>query len=249
MHLRGRAPAPRELINTPGVLPPLLARTIAETAGPDGTVRLLEAGCGQRWNLEVPDVELRITGIDLDAEALEIRRALEGDLEDYIVGDIRTTPIPTGAFDAVYCSFLLEHVEGAEGALDRLVTALRPGGRLILKIPDGRSVYGFASKYVPFRFHVAYKRYVEGFKDAGKPGHAPYPVVYDPVVSLEGLRRYADEHGLRIVMEAGLNTNVKLTFGRAAPAVEASLRGVALLSGRRLTATHNDLAVVLEVPG
>jgi 2-polyprenyl-3-methyl-5-hydroxy-6-metoxy-1,4-benzoquinol methylase len=122
---------------------------------------------------------LRITGVDYDAEALQIRRERQQDLAEAIVGDLRTVELPAGHFDVAYCAFVLEHVEGAELVLDRLLAALRPGGRLIVLVPNARSVYGWAARTFPFWAAVAYKKYVEGFADAGKPGHAPYPVVYE----------------------------------------------------------------------
>jgi SAM-dependent methyltransferase len=179
---------------------------------------------------------------------MQLRLEREGDLDEWIVGDLRTVELPAGAFDTAYCSYLLEHVSGAQRVLDRLIATLRPGGRLIVRVPDGDSVYGWAAKHAPIRIQVAYKRWIEGFPDAGKPGHAPYPVVYDPVVSLRGLRRFADSRGLRVVAEAGSNTYVTGVFKRAAPVAQAALNAVAGASRGRLTATHNNLAVVFEVP-
>jgi SAM-dependent methyltransferase len=243
-----RVPVPERVFEQPGLMQEMLSEAIRATAR-DGTVRLLEAGCGQRWDIAVPGVTLKITGVDLDADAMQLRLEREGDLEEWIVGDLRTVSLPPGQFDIVYCSYLLEHVAGAEQVLDRLIAALRPGGRLLVRVPDGDSVYGWAAKHAPFRLQVAYKRWIEGNPDAGKPGHAPYPVVYDPVVSLDGLRRYAQARGLRVVAEAGSNTYVTHVFKRAAPIAQAALNSVAAVSRGRLTATHNNLAVVLEVPG
>jgi len=44
-----------------------------------------------------------------------------------------------------------------------------------------------------------------GFRDAGKAGHAPYPKVYDRVVSLEGIRKYAQSRQLAILDEYGVD--------------------------------------------
>ena len=77
-----------------------------------------------------------------------------------------------------------------------MVAALRPGGRLILRVPDGKSVFGWLAKHTPHVTHVWFKKYVERFPDAGKPGHAPYPTVYDDVVSAEGLREWARRSGV-----------------------------------------------------
>jgi SAM-dependent methyltransferase len=245
---RVHAPVPTRVLQRSGLMQEILADAIGATAQ-DGTVRLLEAGCGQRWDIDVPDVTLRITGVDLDADAMQLRLERVGDLEDWIVGDLRTVELPAGQFDVVYCSYLLEHIEGAEAVLDRLIAALRPGGRLVVRVPDGNSVYGWAAKHAPFRLQVAYKRWIEGYPDAGKPGHAPYPVVYDSVVCLQGMREYARTRGLQTVEEVGSNTYVAGTFKAAAPAVQTLLNAVAAASRGRLTATHNNLALVFEVAG
>jgi SAM-dependent methyltransferase len=221
----------------------LLSRSIAGvTARP---VRVLEAGCGQQWPIDVDGVDLHITGVDTDAEAMRIRAAEHGDIDEEIVADLRSVELPEASFDVVYCSFVLEHVHGAEGVLDRLVEATKPGGRLIIRIPDGSTVFGFMAKHSPFRVHVLYKRYIEGFKEAGKPGHAPYPTVYDEVVSRRGMRAYAARKGLDVVEEYGRNHYLNV-FGKAKFLAGAVVRLVSLVSMGRLAATHNNIGLVLS---
>ncbi len=43
--------------------------------------------------------------------------------------------LPPEAFDAIVCSEVLEHIEDDGEALDRMVAALAPGGRLYLTVP------------------------------------------------------------------------------------------------------------------
>ena len=147
----------------------------------------------------------------------------------------------------MYCSYVLEHVDGAELVMDRLVAATRPGGRLIIRIPDGKTVYGFLVRHSPHVMHVWYKKYIEGFKDAGKPGHAPYPTVYDEVVSLPGMRKYVDQHGLRLVRVYASDSFVKV-FGKAARLVGWGMRATAALTRGRLAGSHNNLGLVIERP-
>src|SRR6202035_5001393 len=45
---------------------------------------ILEAGCGQSWLIDLTDVEYRLTGIDLDPAALEMRKTRFHDLDDAI---------------------------------------------------------------------------------------------------------------------------------------------------------------------
>jgi SAM-dependent methyltransferase len=224
----------------------LMARRIAELQ-PIGNdpIRILEAGCGQRWPIHVAGRPIHLTGIDTDAEAMRIRKESQGDLDVGIVADLRTVDLPADSFDIVYCSFVLEHVDGAENVLDRLVHATRPGGRLIIRVPDGKSVYGWFVRRSPHRVHVWWKRYVEGFENAGKPGHAPYPTVYDKVVSREGLVDYAARNNLAVVDIYGSNSYLRV-FRRARRIAEMGIRVTAWLSRGRLAATHNNIGVVLQ---
>jgi SAM-dependent methyltransferase len=190
---------------------------------------------------------MHVTGVDYDSEALRIRKDEQGDLDEVVLGDLRTVELPVAAFDIAYCAFVLEHVEGAEQVLDRLRHAVRPGGLIVLLLPNGHSVVGWAAKNFPLWAATFYKKRIEGFKDAGKPGHAPYPTVYDSVVSLEGMRAYARKYDLDVVEEYGVDY-VLSNFGRFKPLVKAALRVVQVASGNRLVASHNNLGFVLRTP-
>jgi len=52
---------------------------------------------------------------------------------------------------------------------------------------------------------VAFYRYLAEDRDAGTPGHAPYPVFHEPVISLRGMRGFCAAHGLRIAGEYGMD--------------------------------------------
>lgn len=216
-------------------------------------LRILEAGCGRRWSLgmveelAVAGMRPHITGIDTNAASLRMRVEEHQDLNEAIVGDLRRVELTPKSFDVVLCSWVLEHVAGAEQVLDRLVAALRPGGYLLLRIPDRDSVYGFLTRHTPFAAHVAYKRYVRRRPNAGKPGFGPFPTVYDRVVSHRGMLDYCAREKLEVA--AAYSSNFHLAFfGRYARVVDLGLRTVAALSLGRLTAEHNNLAFVLRKP-
>lgn len=223
----------------------LLSNAVRDSAS-DGPVRVLEAGCGKRWNI-APGVPVRITGVDQDVDALRIRREKSGDLHEIIEGDLRTVELPENAFDVAYCSYVLEHVPGAEEVLDKLAAAVRPKGRLLIRVPDGQSVFGFFAKHTPHITHVWFKKYVERHPHAGEPGHAPYPTVYDEVVSLAGMRRWAQSRGLTIETEYATNGYLR-SFGPLRPLAEMALRMVAFLSRGRLAYDHNNIGFVLSKP-
>lgn len=226
----------------------IMRQRIVEQAADSATpVKILEAGCGREWPLDLGDLPVHMTGIDLDADALTYRRDVVGDLDEAIVGDLREVEHPHDHYDVVFSAFVLEHVAGAEAVLDDMVDSLHSRGLVILRIPDKHSVFGFLARLLPFWTHVMFKRYVEGNRMAGKPGHAPYRVVYDDVVSREGLRAYAESHHLEVLDEVGTNPHL-IGLGRLAPVGMAVQRLIAALSFGRLSGTHSNLTVVLRKP-
>ena len=79
-------------------------------------LRILEAGCGAKWPLRLEGTPYRLTAVDIDTDALEIRKTRVRDVDEVMVGDLRTADLfPARSFDVIYNSFVLEHIEGAEG--------------------------------------------------------------------------------------------------------------------------------------
>ena len=201
---------------------------------------ILEAGCGRRWTLNLEGVNFRLTGVDLDEKALSSRQ----DLDEAIVGDLRTVDLGGRKFDVVYSSYVLEHVPNAALALENLVRWLKPGGLLILRFPDRNTAFGFTGRFTPFWLHVAYHKYILRRWNAGKAGFGPYPTCYDWIVSREGLRDFCASHRLRVREEYGLcDFQLERTVGtRLALAVSIL---VSALSLGRLPWRHNNLTYVL----
>lgn len=210
-------------------------------------LKILDAGCGRMWTWDLGDMAFRLTGVDEDADALRLRVEVEKDLDDAIAGDLRTVELPEGAFDLVHSSYVLEHIDGAQKVLERMYDALRPGGLMVLKTPDRDSVYSWIARTTPHWVHVQYKRRIRGKKKAGTPGHGPYPVVYDDILSLPVLLDWAENRGMELVLLVGENSHLDF-FGPVAPVVDTGLKGVAALSRGHLTARHTNLGLVLRKP-
>jgi len=200
-------------------------------------VRILEAGCGRHWGLKLA-IPYTLTGIDLDREALAART----DLNRTIVGDLRTAEFPPGSFDVVYCAFVLEHVKGAEQVLERFLGWLAPGGLLIIKVPDRDSAYGFLARTTPLWVHVLTYRWLLGYREAGTPGHGPYPTAYDEVISAPGLARFCAAHGLGAPQVRQLCSYT----GRRLVTTGAFV--VSALSAGQLAWRHNNLLLVARAP-
>lgn len=237
-----------QIAPTPTFARDLISRRIVQFGRDLGRpMEILEAGCGRKWNIDLDGLDFRLTGIDLDADALAYRENVVGDLHVAIVGDLRTVEIPREAYDVVFSAFVLEHISGAQAVLDSMVDAVRPGGLLVLRVPDGEAVYAFLARLLPFWTHVLYKRIVDHDPLAGKPGHPPYRVIYDRIVYRHQLLRYVQDKQLLLLDECGTNPHLD-GLGRLAPIGRSVQRFVARLSAGRLSGTHCNLTMIIRKP-
>jgi SAM-dependent methyltransferase len=192
-----------KMIDDLGDVHRLIEDHVRRRGNSDGELRILEAGCGRRWPIDLTGVNFHLTGIDIDEHALAFRKHEVGDLDETILSDLLSADLPENSFDIIYSSFVLEHVKGAETLLQSFVKWLRPGGLLILMFPDRDSVYGFVTRITPFWVHVAYKKHIMGRTHAGTPGHGPYPTFHDKVLSRKRFREFVGNNGMHIEEERG----------------------------------------------
>lgn len=212
----------------------------------DRDIQILEAGCGQRWDLNLGNSGYFLTGVDLDSAALKLRIEISKDLHRAVEGDLRSVQFEPGSFDVIYNSFVLEHVPGAARVLANFVTWLRPDGLAVIRIPDPFSVHGFLARSTPHWFHVLVYRHVLGAANAGRPGYGPYPVHYDEVVSREGIREFCRENDLTLAAEYGSKCNYGTRKGLVQKAIPAVKGLISLLSMGRLSAKHDNLLYILQ---
>jgi SAM-dependent methyltransferase len=212
----------------------------------DATVQILEAGCGRRWDLRNLSFPFRLTGIDLDKEALRLRKEVARDLDEAIHGDLTKADFSPEQFDVVYSSYVLEHLTNAEQALDKFMLWLRKGGALVIRVPDGESAYGTITRLSPHWFHVFYYRWILGNKNAGKPGYPPYETTLEPVVSIAGLERFAKDRGLEVV--ARYRTAVETRNNLRGRLVRLAIKLVEWASFGRLSASHCTLTYIFRKP-
>jgi SAM-dependent methyltransferase len=203
-------------------------------------ITIVEAGCGRHWPKELANPTAALIGVDTDTAALDLRT----DLSKTYVGDVRTVDLPRGQADVVYSSYVLEHVQGAERALANFVDWLKPGGILVVRIPDRWSVYGFLTRTTPHWFHVAYKKYVDRSPHAGEPGFGPYPTYHEPIISREGIRAFCKAHGCEVLHD--LRRCSYLESGRSRAIKKAVARVVSALSLGALSWRHDNLCMILR---
>lgn len=228
------------MISRTPVATDLFTRRIQDAAAetPLRPVRILAAGCGDPAmpDLELPMVEHHVTGVDEDTPELRAAASARADLHVVQLGDLRTARLPPRAFDVVYSAYLLERTPHAELVLDRCVSALRPGGLLLLRIRDRDSALGFCERV------TAIPRRLFRPRPAAHAVPRPLPAVYGRLAGVRGVHWYCLMRGLSIAEEYATRTSAQ--SGRVALAcrlLDALTRG-------RLPADHDQLVFVIRKP-
>ena len=95
----------------------------------------LEVAIGTGLNLAHYPADVRVTGIDLSPEMLELARARATELGRSVElkeGDAQVLPYPDSFFDTVVCTYSLCNVPDEAQAVSEMKRVLKTGGRLIL---------------------------------------------------------------------------------------------------------------------
>lgn len=96
---------------------------------------VLEVAVGTGLNFDAYPPEIRLTGIDLSEQMLQIARTRATDLGRDVElrqGDAHSLPFADSTFDTVVCTFGLCAIPDIDAALDEMTRVLRPAGKLIL---------------------------------------------------------------------------------------------------------------------
>jgi SAM-dependent methyltransferase len=216
---------------------------------PDGVVEVYEAGGGSISFLP-PDVLRRaqITVVDIDEEQLR----KNGYAQTTILGDIQTHRFTPNSFDLVNCYNVIEHLPDVEAALTGFFHSLKPGGLVLIAAPNPKSLSGVVTKYTPHWFHVWFYRHVRGEKDAGLPGHAPFPTHFHPLVTLSKLEAFAEAHGLQVIYRKEYESPRFPEMRARKPVLAALLDAAAAVMNLALPGKadvrHGDYHVILRKP-
>ena len=129
----------------------------------------------------------RVYGIDLSEPVVRAARAeFRGRRVRPAISDVRRLPFADGSFDAIYSMGTVEHFAETEMAVGELARALKPGGRLILGVPN---------RHDPF---------LRPLMVAILNGLGAYGYGYEKSYSRRDLKRMLLAAGLEVRMESGL---------------------------------------------
>jgi 2-polyprenyl-3-methyl-5-hydroxy-6-metoxy-1,4-benzoquinol methylase len=111
---------------------------IAQLLDPFGK-SILDVGCGEgALAASLKDAgAAHVAGIELDAGVADVARER---LDTFVRGDVGAVDLPfeSEQFDYVILADVLEHLSDPDRVLERMLPLLRPGGRVVVSVPNMR---------------------------------------------------------------------------------------------------------------
>lgn len=137
---------------------------------------LLDVGCGSGAFLAMMKKRgWSVMGVDVDPAAIAVARNTHG--LDVHEGNVATLLARNMTFDVITASHVIEHIPDPVGFLTQCRELLRPGGRIVLRTPNGHS-FGL-------------RRYGSAWRDLDPPRHLH-------IFTTSALENCAQKAGLRI---------------------------------------------------
>lgn len=138
--------------------------------------RVLVDGCGVGAYLSRLAAGARqAVGLDIEHERTLDARA---SADQVLCGAGERLPFPDGYFDLILSHEVLEHVQDDRQAVSEIVRTLRPGGRLVLFVPNRGYPYETHGVYWRGRYHFGNIPLVNWLPDALRNRLAPHVRVY-----------------------------------------------------------------------
>lgn len=98
---------------------------------------VLDAGCGNGW-VSKKLIPLGKKVISMDISSTNPERAVEEIADENhagLIADVYNLPLKADSIDCIIASEILEHVPDPKLFITRLITVLKPGGKLIITVP------------------------------------------------------------------------------------------------------------------
>lgn len=211
-------------------------------------ITVLQAGClAPLRELGIDELtdggfEVLVTAVDADHPlAWRVLEASRSAYDNVVVGDLRTVPIPQRTYDVVYCAGLLERVQHVELVLDRLVSALKPGGLLLIRARDRYSAAALLDRLLP----GPARKILWSRLRPGVPG--PLPAVYEKPVCDAGIASYALLRGL-VIAARGSELTLPSHPVRLSSSVRITCAAISRLTRGRFGDSHDELLYVIRRP-
>jgi len=129
------------IVRKPGSGPPALSRTNRERARVTAKLcegNVIDLGCGEGHLAGfIAKDGHTVTGIDKNKEKIETAKALYPGVT-FLAGDLRSADLSPASFDTALLTEVLEHLteNTAREAVETAMDLLKPGGRLVVSVPN-----------------------------------------------------------------------------------------------------------------
>lgn len=191
--------------------------------------RLLDIGCAAGLFLDVARGRgWEVEGVEISEHAAAVARERRG--LTVAVGDVMDVSLPAPTFDAVTMLDVLEHVADPGALLERVRALLRPGGLLMLVLPNDRNLTTMAA----MALHRA------SFGLVSYPASRVHQIYHLTNFAPRTISRLLSEHGFEVV-DVAPDETVRELLNESGP-VKA---GVAtLFAVARLLGLQNKMTVI-----
>ena len=129
---------------------PFVKKVIRDHVPADTSLRILDLACGHGTYIHFLKEAgyLNVAGVDISGEQVNLAHKLgipeveEGTLADFL--ERQSAPA-----DVIFLMDILEHLERQElfDTLDQVYRKMRPGGKLIIHVPNAEGLYGMRIRY------------------------------------------------------------------------------------------------------
>ncbi|MFH1086067.1 MAG: class I SAM-dependent methyltransferase [Chloroflexota bacterium] len=157
--------------------------------------RILDVGCGLGLYVErLSKHSDQVFGVDIDGDRA---RAAGAGVPHVCQASAEALPFPDGCFDVVLSNEVLEHVGDEVAALGEAVRVLRPGGKLVLMVPNRLYPFETHGVYWRGRYHFGNVPLVNYLPDIWRNRLAPHVRAY----TRRGLTRLLAPHAGSVVVQ------------------------------------------------
>jgi SAM-dependent methyltransferase len=186
--------------------------------------RVLIDGCGvgmyasQIHRRYTPHVE----AFDIETERVEDTRE---DISHAVVAAAEAVPYPSNTFDTILSHEVLEHVSDDRAAVHEMVRVLKPGGRIVIFVPNRWYPFETHGHYWQGKYHFGNTPLINYLPDTLRNKLAPHVRAY----SGHGLRRLFDGEPIKIIAHTriyGGYDNIIARLGTAGRIIRNTLYAV-----------------------
>ncbi|MEW6614394.1 MAG: methyltransferase domain-containing protein [Thermodesulfobacteriota bacterium] len=127
--------------------------------------RVLDVGCGPAIFInELLERGCQVWEVDISHKMIEHAKKILGKNEstakvEFLVGDTEHLSFPNNFFDCVLCVGVLEYIDNEKKSLEEISRVLKPGGELILTVPNITSPFNKLDRLLMKLFRICFHIY------------------------------------------------------------------------------------------